>query len=166
MMVMKNLFFMSYKKWFRCHRSSILVVVASLFFSDIVFAQSKHDRKAVEAAVLDYVEGFYLVQPDRIERSVSRSLSKVGYVHSKEGYREIARTYEQLHTGSKRYNAKGHINLKTASKEIEILDILDQIAVVKLSAEWGVDYLNLAKKEGRWMIVKVIWQTYPEKTLQ
>ncbi len=35
-------------------------------------AQSYGDRQAVEEAVLDYVEGIYLVQPERIERSVSK----------------------------------------------------------------------------------------------
>ena len=49
----------------------------------------------------------------------------------------------------------------TAPKESEILDLLDQIAVVKLSAAWGIDYLNLAKEDGRWKIIKVLWQTYP-----
>ena len=34
-------------------------------------------------------------------------------------------------------------------------------AVARLDAEWGVDYFQLAKIDGRWMIVNVIWQTYP-----
>ncbi len=138
-----------------------LFSLISTFATSSAIAQSADDRKAVEKAVLDYVEAFYLVQPERIERSVSKSLSKVGYVKSEEGYREVPRTYDQLYRGSQRYNADGHVDPATAPKKIEILDLLDQIAVVKLSAAWGIDYLNLAKQEGQWKIVNVLWQTYP-----
>lgn len=139
---------------------SILLLAGG--FANTVHAQSAEDREAVEQAVLDYVNAFYLVQPELIERSVSKKLSKMGYVKSDEGYREVPRTYEQLHRGSQRYNADGHVDPKTAKKKIEILDVLDQIAVVKLSAEWGIDYLNLGKEAGQWKVVNVIWQTYPE----
>lgn len=67
-----------------------------------------------------------------------------------------------LYRISSRYNANGKTNPETAPKKIEILDLLDQIAVVKLSAEWGIDYLNLARQDGRWQVIHVLWQTYPE----
>ena len=49
----------------------------------------------------------------------------------------------------------------TAPKEIELLDVQDQTAAAKLTAWWGTDYLLLAKYDGRWMIVHVLWQTPP-----
>ena len=49
----------------------------------------------------------------------------------------------------------------TAPKEIEILDVADQTAAAKLTAWWGIDYLQLAKYDGRWMIVHVLWQSPP-----
>ena len=142
--------------------SLILFMLVCSFALQSACAQSDEDRKAVEMAVLDYVEGLYLVQPERIERSVSKNLSKVGYVKSESGYREVPRSYEQLYRNSSRYNAGGQVDPKTAPKKIEILDLLDQIAVVKLSAAWGIDYLNLARQDGRWKVVNVLWQTYPE----
>ena len=137
-----------------------MCTISALSTSSVI-AQSSDDREAVEKAVLDYVEAFYLVQPERIERSVSKNLAKVGYVKSEEGYREVPRTYEQLYRGSQRYNSNGQIDPAKAPKKIEILDLLDQIAVVKLSAAWGIDYLNLAKQDGQWKIVNVLWQTHP-----
>ena len=68
----------------------------------ILFAQSVEDRKAVERAVLDYVEGFDLVQTERIECSVSKKRAKVGTAKSAEGYREVPRTFVKLYEGSKR----------------------------------------------------------------
>ena len=44
-------------------------------------------------------------------------------------------------------------------KEVEVLDILDQTVAVKVTAYWGTDYLQLAKYDGKWMILHVLWQT-------
>ncbi len=38
---------------------------------------------------------------------------------------------------------------------------IDQTASVKLIAEWGIDYMHLAKYEGQWKIVNVLWQSHP-----
>jgi hypothetical protein len=46
-----------------------------------------------------------------------------------------------------------------ASKEVIPLDVRDQTAVVRVVAWWGQDYLQMAKHDGRWMIVHVLWQS-------
>jgi Putative lumazine-binding len=62
---------------------------------------------------------------------------------------------------AKNYNKEGKLP-KDAPKEVTILDVLDQTASVKLVAEWGVDYMRLAKFDGEWMIVNVLWQSQPK----
>lgn len=124
---------------------------------------SDPDHVAVTAAVLDYVEGLYEVKPDRIKRSVHPSLAKVGYWREGEGgdYREDRMSYLELVNMAGRWNADGHVDPDTAPKEILLLDVLDKTAVAKLTAEWGVDYLQLAKINGQWMIINVLWQSPP-----
>ena len=46
---------------------------------------------------------------------------------------------------------------------ITVYDVLDQTATAKLVAEWGIDYMHLAKFDGKWMIVNVLWQSPPKK---
>ena len=46
--------------------------------------------------------------------------------------------------------------------EVEVLEVMDRIACAKLTAHWGVDYMHLAKVEGRWQILQVLWQSAPE----
>ena len=60
------------------------------------------------------------------------------------------------------YNADGSKVPSDAPKEIVVLDVLDQTATAKLTASWGVDYFHLAKYDGRWQIVHVLWQTLPK----
>ena len=56
------------------------------------------DKAAIERAVLDYVEGIYDVEPERVVRSVDPKLAKLGFGRweDDEVYRSFAMTYEQL----------------------------------------------------------------------
>lgn len=123
------------------------------------------ERLAVAAAVLDYVEALYAVDPRRIERSVHPELAKRGFWRreSESAYQELTMTYDELHSLAARWNQGGRVDPSTALKEIVVLDVLDQTASAKLTAEWGTDYLHLAKYNDRWKIVNVLWQS-PEPT--
>lgn len=44
-----------------------------------------------------------------------------------------------------------------------MFDVLDQTASAKLTAMWGVDYFHLAKYDGQWKIVNILWQEPPPK---
>ena len=124
---------------------------------------SDPEHLAVHNAVLDYVEGLYLVEPDRIKRSVHPALAKVGYWRqdAESDYQEARMSYLELVDLAGRWNADAHLDPETAPKVIEVLDVLDKTAVAKLTADWGVDYLHLAKVDGRWMIMNVLWQSPP-----
>ena len=141
----------------------LFVALAAFVVRVEVTLDDEADREAVREAVLDYVEGIYEVAPERIERSVHPELAKVGYWLQKDAteYDEGRMTYEQLVELAGTWNAKGRVDAQTAPKEIEIFDVMDQTATVKLSAHWGVDHMQLAKIEGKWMIMNVLWQCYP-----
>lgn len=126
--------------------------------------QSDAEREAVRAAVLDYVEGVYNVDASRIERSVHPDLAKRGFFVKKgeAAYSPHVMSFAQLVDLAKNYNKDGHVG-KDAPKDIVIYDISDQTASIKLTAVWGIDYMHLAKYDGRWKIINVLWQTPPKK---
>ena len=136
-------------------------ILVCLCFSGTLLAQGKEDHEGVKAAVLDYVEGIYQVQPERIERSVHPSLRKHGFYVKDGKYVEVPMTYEQLVKLAGTYNSKGKIP-KDAPKEVTVLDVMDKTASAKLIADWGMDYFHLAKYDGKWMITNVIWQSLPK----
>ena len=72
-------------------------------------------------------------------------------------------TFDQLVDLAGKWNKAGRINGDEAPKEIEIYDVMDKTAVAKLSAQWGVDHMQLAKIDGKWMIMNILWQSYPPK---
>ncbi len=125
------------------------------------------DRELVYAAIEDYVDGLYLVQPDRIKKSVHPNLTKKGFWRQpdKTAYeKESIMTFDQLVDLAGRWNAKGTLP-KDAPRIIQVLDVLDQTATAKLTAHWGIDYFQLAKYDGKWLIVNIIWQAHPPKGL-
>ena len=123
------------------------------------------DKELVYAAIEDYVDGIYLVQPERIKKSVHPELMKKGFWR-KDGNTEYdtesIMTCDQLVDLASNWNAKGTLP-KDAPREIEIYDVQDQTATGKLTAQWGTDYFQLAKYDGKWMIVNIMWQRHPPK---
>jgi putative lumazine-binding protein len=129
-----------------------------------VLAQSDEDAEGVRSAVEDYLEALYDAEPDRIERSVSRDLVKFGWYQSEPGgeFEGSAMTFEQLHSLAARWNEGNRQQItETSPRAISVLDVLDKTAVAKLTAVWGIDYFQLEKTEGRWMIRHVLWQSHP-----
>jgi Putative lumazine-binding len=144
--------------------AACLLVPASLGAQQTRSTPSAEDTAGVKAAVLDYVEGIYLADTSRIVRSVRPELAKRGYFipQNQTAYSNEPMTYQELIGVARSWNAGRRRNPDTMPKEIQILDLLDQTASAKLVAQWGVDYFHLARYDGRWMIVNVLWQTPPK----
>ena len=145
-------------------RIALLIFIAFAVGSVTVLSQSANEREGVRQAVLDYVEGVYQVEPARIERSVHPGLSKQGFwrEEGKDGYATGKMSFSALVEVAKTWNKNGKLP-KDAPKEITIFDVQDQTASAKLVAAWGTDYFHLAKYNGKWMIVNVLWQSPPPK---
>lgn len=146
-------------------RRMIILAAALLLAAPFsISGQSKDDREAVRQAVLDYVEAIYEVNPQRIERSVHPELAKRGYFKKKgeTDYSSQPMTFQQLVDVAKNFNKNGRVP-KDAPKEVVIFDVSDQTASAKLTAVWGIDYMHLAKYNGKWMIVNILWQSPPKR---
>ena len=151
---------------------SLFVFLVGIFIScspetttEVNTIESHEEYSNVEAAILDYVEGVYGVDSTRIERSVHPELRKRGYWYSEEEqkyYDNLNMTYEQLVTLAATWNAKGDQADENSPKQIEIYDINDRTASAKLTAVWGIDYFHLAKLDGKWYIMNVLWQSIQE----
>ena len=132
--------------------------------SVLSLTQSAQDKEAVRQAGLDYVESVYNVQPERIERSVHPTLVKRGFYKKDAAtpYAELHMTYDQLVNLARTWNKDGKRD--TTIKNVQILDLADKTAVVKITAQWGIDYMLLGKFDNGWKITQIIWQSPPPKS--
>ena len=134
-------------------------------WSPALIAQTTTDREGVRRAALDYLEGFYEGDSTKIIRSIRPELTKYGF-YTRPGqtnYEGTAMSYAGAIEYANRVRDTGQGGPpENAPKEVQVLDVQNQTAAVKVTAWWGTDYLQLAKYDGRWMIVHVLWQTLPE----
>lgn len=115
------------------------------------------DDAAIKAVVLDYIEGFYDGKPVRVERSLHPLLARRTIERIAE--RDVLRTTsaEQLAALALNANDDGKWD-DDASREVTILDHTADVASVKLVAADWIEYLHLARLNGKWVIVDSLWR--------
>jgi len=140
----------------------IAISIGLLAFSTISLAQTPDDRAAVERAALNYLEGFYEGSTEKIRQSVHPYAHKFGFYIEDGNYKRAPMSFDEMLGYAEEVKASGDYPDKDAPKSVELLDVLDQTAVAKVYAWWGSDYMTLAKYDGKWMIVQVLWQQAPK----
>ncbi len=118
------------------------------------------ERAAVQSAALNYVEGFYEGDASKLREIIKPSLYKLGYgVIQEDGkYRDGSRmTFEQAIAYADRVKESGKFPSPDAPKQAQVIDVMNQIAIARVDAWWGVDYILLSKNDGKWMIEQVLW---------
>jgi len=140
----------------------IAISMGVLIMSASVPAQTPDDRAAIERAALNYLEGFYEGSTEKIRKSVHPDAHKFGFSMKDGTYHRVPMSFDGMLKYAENVKAKGNYPDKDAPKRVEILDVLDQTAVAKVYAWWGSDYMTLARYDGNWMIVQVLWQSEPE----
>lgn len=137
----------------------ILLITIS-FSSVALFAQS-NERKEVENAILNYMNAFYEADTTKAYESIAPYLAKRGYYKKDGVYAEATMSFPQLVRLAQRWKASQTIT-DASPRKITIFEVLDQTASAKLEAIWGIDYFHLAKRDGKWVIINVLWQEYPK----
>lgn len=134
--------------------------------SDAKPLQDPLDTQKVKEAILDYVESVYERDTLRIYKSVHPDLVKRGTSLNRDNgtYSEFRdMTFERLVDVAENWNKDGSRANSGSVKDIEIYDVLDKTASAKVTAVWGTDYFHLAKIDGKWWIMNVLWQSHPPK---
>jgi len=116
------------------------------------------EMAAIEAAARNYIDGWYEGNPDRMAEALHPDLAKRTlrslpdgrqFVHSLT--RDTMIAYTEAGFG-KESRKEGQVN------EVVILDVSPVTASVKTVSHQFVDYLHLAKVDGTWKIVNVLWE--------
>ena len=111
------------------------------------------DEQAIRATALDYIEGWYNGDADRMDRALSSELAKRRIVSGDEIW-HVDRDWMVAATRE----GRGRIeNPGSGRRDIALLDVSKTIASVKVVSEKYIDYLHLAKVDGQWRIVNVVW---------
>ena len=142
-------------------RKLICFLAAAPLLGGFAFGQttSSDENEAIRKTALDYIEGWYAGDAARMERALHPELAK----------RMISTDPK---TGRSQFNHMGAMTLVQRTregigkkipqdrqlKEVTILDRSNNAAVVKIVASDWVDYLQVAKFNGDWKIINVLWE--------
>jgi hypothetical protein len=144
-------------------RSTLLLLLALAAFAVILpstaRAQTAADSTAIRAAALDYIEGWYAGDPDRMTRALHPALVKrIVAVNRETGEAFI----DDMGAGKLIAGTRAAYGRETPEDqrrtEVTILDVFGNAASAKIDAGGWIDYLHLAKIDGRWTILNVLWE--------
>ncbi len=148
----------------------VFIVSALLFSVMISMGQTKADSIAVEKACRDYVEGWAEGNIERVSKAVSPELVKRNISQDAEGASFIADMSASLLIGITKRNrggakAKDYEPGKPFKLEVTIYDISGDYALAKtVNTKYNFfDYCQLAKYNGEWKIINVLWAYLPQK---
>jgi hypothetical protein len=145
-------------------RVAVLVAVATLCRPlPSVAAQSPADSAGIRAAALDYIEGYYDGDGGRMERALHPELAKRIVRTNEQGRSQLGQMSAMSLVQGTRAGGGKDTPPAERHKDVTILDIYQNAASAKIYASGWVDYLHLAKWNGRWVIVNVLWELHPRR---
>jgi len=139
-------------------KTFLFALIISAFFLSSVHSQTKEDSLAIKNTAMNYIIGYYEGDSARMEKALHPELAK-----------RIIRTDPQA--GRLTFNQMSALTLINITKagggknipedqrifEFKILDITGNNASVRTTAKGFFDYIHMAKWNGEWKIVNVLW---------
>jgi hypothetical protein len=128
---------------------------------------SDPESALIRATALDCIERFYTGDANRMERALHPELAKrivitdPGSSLSRLDQMSAMTLVQRTRAGNGKKIAPNR-----RLEEVTILDRYQNVAAVKIVASDWIDYLQMAKFNGDWKIVNVLWELKPSSAEQ
>lgn len=145
-------------------KTVFVLAVVLLAFASQARAQTPAEAEAIKQSALDYIEGWYEGNPERMERALHPELAKrIVRTDPKNGRSGLGQMSAMSLVLGTRSGGGKNTPKEKQQKDVTILDVFENAASVKVVASDWIDYLHMAKWNGRWVIVNVLWELKPVK---
>lgn len=124
------------------------------------------DSAAIRRAALDYIEGWYTGDAERMQRALHPDLAKRAIDTDKQGRNWLYASSADGLIRATRLGMGADVPPERRWSKVEILDIDGDLASVKLHSTKLVDYMHLGRWDGEWKIINVLWDVRPEDRAQ
>ena len=126
-------------------------------------AQDTRDSVAIVAVARDYIDGYYTGDAVRVGKALHPLLAKrMAVQNGWSGETELVEiTAAQMITITRQGGGSG-LPSERKQSEIQILDIHHNTATLKITTQDWIDYAHLARIDGHWVIVNVLWELTPK----
>lgn len=142
----------------------IMVLIAGFCVPSIAQSGlSQSDADGIKQAAIDYAESWYEGNAERMERALHPDLAKrIVQTDPKSGRSRLDHMGSMTLVQGVRAGYGKNTPKEKQLKNVQILDSLTNSASVKLEMSDWIDYLHVAKLNGRWVIVNVLWEMKPK----
>jgi hypothetical protein len=136
------------------------------FASLSAYGQAATEQDAIKRTALNYAEGWYEGDADKMESALSTDLAKRIVRTNPQGQSMVS----QMTALALVQGTRGGFGKQTAKaeqqKDVTILDVMGNAATVKLEMHDWVDYMHIGKVNGKWVIINVLWEMKPKKAVE
>jgi len=125
---------------------------------------SDADLAAIKQTALDYIDGYYEGNGERMERALHPELAKrIVRTDRQSGRSRLDQMSAMSLAQGTRARASSPTPKEKRQSDVTVLDVFESAASVKIVATDWIDYLHVAKFNGRWVIVNVLWELKPQQ---
>ncbi len=124
-------------------------------------AVSEADAAAIKQTAMNYMEGWYEGNAQRMESALHPDLAK-RIVITKDGKSMLRAMSAADLVGSTGKGGGKNTPVEKQQKDVQILDVFENAASVRATMGGWIDYMHMAKFDGRWVIVNVLWELKPQ----
>jgi hypothetical protein len=143
---------------------SLVTGLLSSLLAGAAGAQTAADSAGIRAAALDYIEGWYTGDAPRMTRALHPELAKrIVETDPKSRKNVLSQMGAKQLIGYTRDGGGRETPAERRQADVSILDIYQGAASAKVIAADWIDYLHLARWNGRWAIVNVLWELKPRE---
>ena len=132
-------------------------IIALLLGLALTTAAVADENDAIALTVFDYINGWYNGDAARMENALHPELAK-RIIHEVNGRDTLEHMGAMRMVQLARSGAGTDVAPADRVKEVVILDVSGDLASVKAIMHGWIDYIHLARTDGRWVIVNVLWQ--------
>lgn len=121
-------------------------------------AEAPDERAQVAAVARDYLEGWYTADADRVGRALQPDMVK-RYVGSLPAGRQVVHSLTRdVMVEMTRAGGGSKVPAESRKIAIDVLEVSEDIAVARASSSEYLEYLSLAKCNGRWVVINILWR--------
>jgi hypothetical protein len=139
----------------------LFLLVAGSTFS--IVAQTDPEREAIKRTALNYAEGWYEGNADKMESALHPDLAKRIVRTNEKGQSGLGQMSAMSLVQGTRVGSGKQTPAAEQLKDVTILDMIGGAATVKLEMRDWVDYMHIGKFNGKWVIINVLWEMKPKK---
>ncbi len=137
----------------------VFLAIVLVMSSGSVWGCSQEVTVDIKKVALNYIEGVYEGDAERVKRALHPKLAKrMVFTDAATGNAKLMELTADILVSYIRQHPEKIIPKDRQQIDVMILDVYKNMASVKITSAKYFDYLHMVKWDGEWVILNVVWE--------